>query len=200
MSPHLRFAVRRSLGGAVAIALSALVSAHAETIKPDQIAYDVKVSEDPAAKACILDLAIKGTAVAERVEFQLVVARMKRNAALAGPAMFGFAIEVRDAQVAPRHRPDPRAIEITSAAFVSERYVAAARPRTIPFSDGGWVASTLDSVEGGELVDAAADGKFQITYTRTRPTAARTYAVTSAPPHDVLERFGGCTDGLRTIE
>ena len=97
-------------------------------------------------------------------------------------------------------RPQPRALEITSAAFISDRYTAAARPRTTPYADGSWVASTLDSAEGGELVDAAAEGKFQIAYTRTRPIAARVYEVTSTPPLEVLWRFSGCIDGLQAIE
>src|SRR5262249_57931521 len=80
-------------------ARSGLASAHAETVRPDQIAYVANVNEDPAAKACMLSLAIKDDAVSETVRFQLVVARMKREDATAGPAMFGFTIEVDD----PRH-------------------------------------------------------------------------------------------------
>jgi hypothetical protein len=189
----------RSMGGAAAVALAALASAHAETVQPDQIAYDMKVTEDPAAKACILALAIKESADAT-VDFQLVVARTKRNDVVAGPAVFGFTIEVHDPLLAPQHSSAPRAIEITSAAFISERYTASARPRTTPFTDGSWVASTLDSDEGGELLDAAASGKFQIAYTRTRPIGARVFEVTSMPPLDVLLRFSGCIDGLQAIE
>ena len=92
MSRRRRSALSRSIGGAAAIALAALASAHAEPIEPDQIAYDMKMSEDPAAKACILALAIKGSAD-ETVDFQLVVARMKRDDAVAGPAVFGFTID-----------------------------------------------------------------------------------------------------------
>ena len=186
--------------GLAAVVLSAPVPAHAETVKPDQMTYDAKVSEDPAAKACMLGLAITANDVGEAVKFQLVVARMKRDDALSGPLVFGFTIEVHDLRFAPNHPSEPRAIEITSAAFTSERYTAAARPRTMPFADGSWVASTLDSAEGGALVDAAADGKFQIAYTRTRPIAARIYEVASAPPLDVLWRFSGCIDGLQLIE
>jgi hypothetical protein len=188
------------LGCAAAFVLSTPGSGHAETVKPDQIAYDANVREDPATKACTLDLAMNGNAVRETVRFQLVVARMKRNAALAGPAMFGFTIEVQDTRSAPKRKSELRPIEISSAAFSSDRYTAAARPRTAPFPDRSWVASTLDSVQGGELVDATAAGKFQIVYTRTRPSASRTYEVSSTPPSDVLSQFSGCVDGLQTIE
>jgi hypothetical protein len=189
----------RSIGGAAAIALAALAVAHAEPIEPDQIAYDMKMSEDPAAKACILALTITGSAD-EMVDFQLVVARMKRDDAVAGPAVFGFTINVHDRQLALQRNAVPRAIEITSAAFISDRYTAAARPRTTPFADGSWVASTLDAVDGGELLEATASGKFQIAYTRTRPIAARVFEVVSLPPLDVLVRFTGCIDGLQAIE
>jgi hypothetical protein len=198
MSRCRRSALSRSIGSAAAFALTALVSAHAEPIEPDQVAYDMKMSEDPATKACILALAIKGGD--ETVDFQLVVARMKRDGAVAGPAVFGFTIGVHDRQLALQRKAAPRAIEITSAAFISDRYTAAARPRSTPFADGSWVTSTLDTEDGGELLDAAASGKFQIAYTRTRPIAARVFAVTSTPPLDVLLRFTGCIDGLQAIE
>jgi hypothetical protein len=188
----------RSIGGAAAIALAAQTSAQAGPIEPDQVAYDMKMSEDPAAKACILALAIKGSD--ETVDFQLVVARMKRDDAVAGPAVFGFTIGVHDRQVALQRKAAPRAIEITSAAFISDRYAVPARPRAAPFADGSWVASTLDTTDGGQLLDAAASGKFQIAYTRTRPIAARVLAVTSMPPLDVQLRFTGCIDGLQAIE
>ncbi len=188
------------LGGAAVFALCAVVSVHAETIQPDQITYDATTSEDPAAKACTLEAAMKGNAVGETVKFQLVVARTKRHDTFAGPAVFGFMIAVHDRQFAAGRTSEPRPVELTSVAFTSERFTAAARPRTVPFADGSWVASTLDTAEGGELVDAAAGGKFQIAYTRTRPIAARIFDVTSAPPLDVLVRFSGCIDGLQVIE
>jgi hypothetical protein len=200
MSRRYRTAMTRSLGGAAAIALSALAPAHAETVKADQTSYDVKVSEDRAAKACMLGVAVKDQAAGETVLFQLVVARMKRDDVPAGPAVFGFTIEVHDLQLASLRRPQAHPLEITSAAFASERYTAAARPRTPPFADGSWVASTLDSAEGGALVDAAVEGKFQIAYTRTRPIAARTYEVATAPPLEVLWRFSGCIEGLQALE
>ncbi len=173
--------------------------AHAETVAPGQIAYEMKMNEDPAAKTCILALAINGS-VDEVVDFQLIVGRMKRDDAVAGPAVFGFTVKVHEPQLPLQRKAAPRAIEITSAAFISNRYVAAARPRTMPAADGSWVASTLDAEEGGELLDAAASGKFQIAYTRTRPIAARIFEVRSLPPLDVLMRFTGCIDGLQTIE
>jgi hypothetical protein len=191
--------LRCSIGGAAAVALAALGSARGEAVQPDRVVYDVKVSEDPAVKACVLALAIKGSD-GETVDFQLIVARTKRDDAMAGPAVFGFTIAAHDAHPAPQRNAARRAFDITSAAFISERYTAGARPRTAPFADGSWVASTLDTAEGGELVDAAASGKFQIAYTRTRPIAARVLEVTSAPPLDVLLRFSGCIDGLQAIE
>jgi hypothetical protein len=194
-----RSALTRSIGGAAAIALTALGSAHAQPIAPDQIAYDMKVKEDPAVKTCVLALAIKGSAD-ETVDFQLVVARMKRADVVAGPAVFGFTISVHDRQLSPRRNTVARATEITSAAFVSNRYTAAARPRTAPVADGSWVASTLDTADGGELLDAAASGKFQIAYTRTRPTAARVVEVTSTPPLDVVLRLTGCIGGLQASQ
>jgi hypothetical protein len=189
-----------SLGGAAAVALSVMLSAHAETVTPAQIAYDTNVSEDPAAKACMLGLAVNDHAVGETVRFRLVVARVKRDAVLAGPAVFGFTIEVDDPRLALARRSQTHAAQISSAAFASERYTVAARPRTTPFADGSWVASTLDVAEGGALVDAAVEGKFQIAYTRTRPSAARIYQVASAPPLDVLGRFSGCIGGLQLAE
>jgi DNA polymerase/3'-5' exonuclease PolX len=203
MSRRHQSAMNRCVAGAAAIVLSVLsvsCSARAEAVKSDQVAYDVKVNEDRAAKACMLGLAIKDYAVGETVRFQLVVARTKSDDVLAGPAVFGFTIAVEDLQVAAPRESEPRALELTSAAFTSERYTAAARPRSTPFADGSWVASTLDTVDGGELIEAAASGKFQIAYTRTRPIAARIYEVTSAPPLDVLLRFTGCIDGLQVIE
>jgi hypothetical protein len=200
MSRRYRSAMTRSLGGAAAIALSALVPAHAETASPDRITYDVKVSEDRVTKVCMLGVAVKDQAAGETVRFQVVVARTKRDDVLAGPAVFGFTIEVYDLRLTAERRPQAHAIEITSAAFASDRYTAAARPRTAPFADGSWVASTLDPAEGGALVDAAVEGKFQIAYTRTRPIAARTFEVASAPPLEVLWRFNGCIEGLQAIE
>jgi len=194
-----RSALTPFLAGA-AVVLSGLVYAHAETVRPDQIAYVANVNEDPAAKACMLSLAIKDDAVSETVRFQLVVARMKREDATAGPAMFGFTIEVDDPRHAAPRGSSARALAITSAAFASERYAAAAHPKTPPFADGSWVASTLDAVQGGALVGAAVEGKFQIAYTRTRPSAARIYEVASAPPPDVQNRFSSCIGGLQGIE
>jgi len=183
-----------------AVVPQATALAGAESIQPQLIDYHAKATEDPAAKACTLGLALKGTEAGETVKFRLVVARTKRDNAFRGPMVYGFAIEVLDPQLAAERASEPRPIEITSAAFTSERFTAAARPGAAPFADGSWVASTLDPAEGRELVDAAAGGKFRIAYTRTGPTAARIYEVTSMPPLDVLRRFSGCVDGLRLIE
>jgi hypothetical protein len=179
--------------------LMAFASAHAEPIEPERISYDTKMSDDPSAKACVLAVSIEATAD-ETADFQLVVARMKRDDVVAGPAVFGFTINVHDRQFLLQRDAAPRAIEITSAAFISDRYTAATRPRTMPFADGSWVASTLDVVDGGELLEAAASGKFQIAYTRTRPIVARVFEVASAPPLEVLMRFTGCMDGLQALD
>ncbi len=195
-----RPAIALFVTAAAGIALAAAVPAHAEIVKADRISYDVKASEDRATKACLLGLGFKDYAVGETVRFQLVVARMKRDDVLAGPAVFGFALEVHDLQLASQREAQAPALEITSAAFSSARYTAAARPRTTPFADGSWVASTLDPDEGAALVEAAIDGKIQIAYTRTRPVAARAYEVAAAPPLEVLWRFNGCIDGLQAIE
>ncbi len=199
MSRCRRSGLSRSIGGTAAIALAALASTRAEPVAPDQVAYDMKMSEDPAAKVCILALTVNGSSD-ETVDFQLVVARMKRDDAVAGPAVFGFTVNVHDRQLALQRNVAPRPIEITSAAFISDRYTAAARPRSVPAADGSWVASTLDTTDGGELLDATASGKFKIAYTRTRPIAARVFEVTSVPPLDVLARFTGCIDGLQAVE
>jgi len=195
-----RSAMIHSLGCVAAGALSALVSAHAGTVSPDRITYDVKLSEDRTAKACLLGFAVKDDAAGETVMFQLVVARTKRDDVLAGPAVFGFTIAVHNLQPVAARRPQAPALEITSAAFASDRYTAAARARTVPLADGSWVASTLDAAEGAALVDAAIEGKFQIAYTRTRPIAAHTYELASPPPLEVLWRFNGCIEGLQAIE
>jgi hypothetical protein len=200
MPRRRRHAIFPPLCGAIVIALSATIPAGAETINPDRIVYDAKANDDPAAKACTLELLLNGNDAGERVKFQLVVARMKRGDAFAGPLVFGFALDVLDPPLVGDRASAPRPVEISSAAFVSDRYTAAARPKTAPFADGSWVASTLDSAEGSDLVDVAANGKFQIAYTRQRPAAVRVYNVTSAPPLDVLWRFGGCIDAFDPIE
>jgi hypothetical protein len=193
-------AILPSLGGAAVVMLSTLVSANAETVSPDRISYDVRLDEDRATKACTLDIAVKDQAAGETVTFRLVVARMKRDDVLAGPAVFGFSIAVHDLQPVAERRPQAPARAITSAAFASDRYTAAARPRSVPLADGSWVAATLDAAEGGALVEAAVAGKFHIAYTRTRPIAARIYEVASPPPPEVLWRFNGCIEGLQAIE
>jgi hypothetical protein len=104
MSRRRRSAMTRSLGGAAGIALSALVSAQAETVSPDRISYDVKVNEDPATKACLLGFAVKDDAAGETVMFRLVVARMKRDDTPAGPPIFGFTIAVHDLHPGPRRK------------------------------------------------------------------------------------------------
>jgi hypothetical protein len=177
-----------------ALAIVPAAPSHAAPLAPDRIAYEATANEDPSVKACMLGLAMRKDDLGEAVDFRLVVARTKRDDTFAGPVVFGFTIEVHDAQ------PTRRAIEINSAAFASEHYTAAARARTTPFADRSFVLATLDSAEGGALVEAALAGQFQIAYTRTRPNAVRVFAVTSAPPPDTLGRLRGCFDGLQAID
>jgi hypothetical protein len=190
-------AVFNGLWAAVGIVLSTVTAGHAAPIEPSGLDYDASATEDSATKACVLGVLIKGARPDETVSFQLIVARMKRDAAYNGPVVFGYRIEVLGRKVSRGRSSEPRQIKIDSAAFVAERYTAVARPKIVPFDDGSMVASTLEAGEGTELVDAVANGKFQVAFTRRFPTVARTYAVTSAPPLDVRSRFGGCIDGFQ---
>jgi len=176
---------------AASIMLSAMAAAHAGPFLAREPEYDANASEDGAAKACVLAFLLQDAPAGEAVNSQLIVARIKQNEAFMGPLIFGFRIEAADT-LAKRQPSSGRPIKISSAAFVSDAYTAVARPKIAPLEDGSMVISTLDVAEGGKLVDAVMKGKFQVTFTRRQPAVARTYNVTSAPPEDVLSRFGEC--------
>jgi hypothetical protein len=176
---------------AACIMLSATTAGHASPLVPKEPEYDANVNEDGAAKACVLALLWQGAPSGEAVNSQLIVARIKRNDTFTGPVIFGFRIEAAD-KLAKGQPSGARPIKISSAAFVSEAYTAVARPKIAPLEDGSMVISTVDFAEGGKLVDAVTKGKFQVMLTRRQPAVARTYNVTSAPPGDVLARFGEC--------
>jgi hypothetical protein len=178
-----------SIGLWACIVLSAMAAGHAAPIVQPE--YDANVNEDGAAKACVLELFFQGTPAGEAVNSQLIVARVKQNAAFTGPLVFGFRIEAAD-KLAKGQASGARQIKISSAAFVSDAYTAVARPKIAPFEDGSLVISTLDFAEGGKLVDAVTKGRFQLMLTRRQPSVARTYNVTSAPSGSVLARFGEC--------
>ena len=176
-----------------------MAAGHAGPMVPKGPEYDANVNEDGAAKACVLALLLQGAPTDEAVNSQLIVARIKQNEAFMGPLIFGFRIEAAD-KLAKRQPSGPRPIKISSAAFVSEAYTAVARPKIAPLDDGSMVISTLDVAEGGKLVDAVTKGKFQVTFTRRQPAVARTYNVRSAPPDDVLARFGECVAAFELTE
>jgi hypothetical protein len=176
-----------------------MAAVHAGPIVPKGPEYDANVNEDGAAKACVLALLLQGAPTGEAVNSQLIVARIKQNEAFMGPLIFGFRIEAAD-KLAKRQPSGARPIKISSAAFVSDAYTAVARPKIAPLDDGSMVISTLDFAEGGKLVEAVTKGKFQVTFTRRQPAVARTYNVTSAPPDDVLARFGECVAAFELTE
>jgi hypothetical protein len=189
-----------SIGSWVAACLMlSMVAGHAGPSVPKGPEYDANVNEDGAAKACVLALLLQGAPTGEAVNSQLIVARIKQNEAFMGPLIFGFRIEAAD-KLAKRQPSGARPVKISSAAFVSDAYTAVARPKIAPLDDGSMVISTLDFAEGGKLVDAVTKGKFQVTFTRRQPAAARTYNVTSAPPDDVLARFGECVAAFEITE
>ncbi len=189
-----------ALWGAACLVLSAPATGHAEPTVSKPPVYDVIVNEDEAAKACVLELLFEGSPAGEVVDSQLIVARIKLNDAFTGPLVFGFRIEAADLKFAKGRSSGPRQIKINSAAFVSQAYTAVARPKIAPFADGSMVISTLDFAEGGKLVDAVTKGQFQVMFTRRQPAVARTYQVTSAPPADVLARFGECVAAFALTE
>ena len=181
-----------SIGSCVAACVMlSMAAGHAGPVVPKGPEYDANVNEDGAAKACVLALLLQGAPTGEAVNSQLIVARIKQDDTFTGPLIFGFRIEAAD-KLAKRQPSAARPIKISSAAFVSDAYTAVARPKIAPLDDGSMVISTLDVAEGGKLVDAVMKGKFQVTFTRRQPAVARTYNVTSAPPEDVLSRFGEC--------
>lgn len=167
---------------------------HAETRVANPIEYKATVNEDPAAKVCQLVFALGSGSAGEAVNFQLMVAQMKRQGALAGPLVTGFTVD------SPRRnfsrQRSARPARITSVAFVSERYTSVALPKLVPFDDGSLGASTLDFAEGRELITAVLRAGFELLFTRDNSSASASYKVESPPPADVLSEFSVCVSSL----
>jgi hypothetical protein len=182
------------LAGLVALAIAA--PSHAETTVPRQVEsfeYKVTVNEDPAAKVCQLGLALRDAFAGEGVNFQLMVAQMKRDGALAGPLVTGFTVDSRSLKFTPR---TSRAARLASVAFVSERYTSVALPKVAPFQDGSVAASTLDFGEGRELIAAVLHADFHLSFTRANSAAVESYKVGAPPPAEVLSEFSVCVGSL----
>jgi hypothetical protein len=178
------------LAGLIALLIAA--PCRAETMIPKQIEYKTSVNEDPAAKVCQLAAAISNNRGGEGVGFQLIVAQMKRQGALAGPLVTGFTVDGRDLKFAPRSRQ----AKLASVAFVSERYKSVARPKALPFEDGSVAVSTLDFAEGRELMMAVLRADFELLFTMENSSAADSYKISSPPPADVLSAFSVCVNSL----
>lgn len=159
-----------------------------------QIEYKATVNEDPAAKVCQLALVLGDGSPGEAVNFQLIVAQMKREGTLAGPLVTGFTVDSRKLDRA-QPRFSPRA-KLASVAFVSERYTSVALPKLVPFNDGSVAASTLDLAEGKALITAVLRADFELLFTRKNSIAADSYKVSSPPPADVLSEFSVCVGSL----
>jgi hypothetical protein len=180
-------------------ALLIAAPSHAETIAPRQVEsfeYRATVNEDPAAKVCQLGLALRDSSAGEGVNFQLMVAQMKREGALAGPLVTGFTVDSRSLKFTPR---SSRPARLASVAFVSERYTSVALPKVAPFQDGSVAASTLDLAEGRELVAAVLRADFALSFTRANSNAVQSYRVGSPPPADVLAEFSVCVGSLASL-
>jgi hypothetical protein len=181
------------LAGMVALLIAA--PCHAETTVPRQIEYKASVSEDPAAKVCLLAVALSSGAAGEGFDFQLMVAQMKRRGALAGPLVTGFT-------AGSRRNPElalPRPGKLASVAFVSERYTSVALPKVVPFEDGSVAASTLDFARGRELIEAVLRAEFELRLTMENSPAADSYKISSPPPADVLAQFSVCLRSLASF-
>ncbi len=180
-------------------ALLIAVPAHAETMAPRQIEdiqYTATVNEDPAAKVCQLALALRNSSAGEGVNFQLIVAQMKQEGALAGPLVTGFTVDSHSLKFTPR---SSRQARLASAAFVSERYSSVALPKGAPFEDGSVATSTVDFAEGRELITAVLRADFELSFTRANSNAVASYKVGSPPPADVLSEFSVCVGSLASM-
>jgi hypothetical protein len=178
-------------------ALLLMAPAHAAPIVPQQIEYKASVNEDPAAKVCQLAVALRKSTAGEGLNFQLIVAQMKRQGALAGPLVTGFTADSRDPGLAPLR--SSRQAKLISVAFVSERYTSVARPKVVPFDDGSVAASTLDFAQGRELITAVLRAEFELLLTKENSAAAYSYKVSSPPPAEVLSQFSGCLGSLASF-
>jgi hypothetical protein len=183
------------LAGLAVLLLAA--PAHAATMVPTQIEYRAIVNEDPAAKVCQLAVVLRGSAAGEGLNFQLIVAQMKRRGALAGPLITGFTADSRDPELARLQSPRPG--KLASVAFVSERYTSVALPKVVPFEDGSVAASTLDFAQGRELIMAVLRADFELRLTMENSLAADSYKVSSPPPADVLKEFSVCLGSLASF-
>jgi len=181
------------LAGIVALLIGA--PCRAETMVPKQIEYRASVNEDPAAKVCQLAAAIPNNRGGEGVGFQLIVAQMKRQGALAGPLITGFTVDGRNLKFALHSLP----AKLASVAFVSERYKSVARPKVVPFEDGSVAVSTLDFAEGRELIMAVLRADFELMFTMENSIAADSYRISDPPPADVLSAFSVCLNSLASF-
>jgi len=187
----------RHLAGLAALMIAA--PSHAETMVSRQIEsfeYRASVNEDPAAKVCQLGLALRSSGAGEGVNFQLMVAQMKREGALAGPLVTAFTVDSRSLKFTPR---TSRPARLASVAFVSEHYTSVALPKIAPFQDGSVAASTLDLAEGRELIAAVLRADFELSFTRANSNAVESYRVGSPPPADVLTEFSDCVGSLESL-
>jgi hypothetical protein len=192
--------LQRSRHLAGLIVLLAATPSLAETAVPKQVEsfeYKATVNEDPAAKICQLGLTLRDHSAGQGVNFQLMVAQMKREGALAGPLVTGFTVDSRSLKFAPRaSRP---AAKLASVAFVSERYTSVALPKVAPFQDGSVATSTLDFAEGRELVAAVLRADFALSFTRANSNAVQSYKVGAPPPAEVLAEFSMCVGSLASL-
>jgi hypothetical protein len=170
---------------------------HAETSVARPIEYKATVNEDPAAKVCQLALALGDGAPGVALNFQLIVAQMKRQGTLAGPLVTGFTVDSRKPNFAPPRFT--RQAKLASVAFVSERYTSVALPKALPFKDGSVAVSTLDFAEGQELIKAVLRADFELLFTHEHAIAADSYKVSSPPPADVLSEFSVCVGSLASF-
>jgi hypothetical protein len=177
------------------IVLLIAAPARAETMVPKQIEYKAVVNEDPAAKVCQLAAAIRNGPGGAGVNFQLIVAQMKRQGALAGPLVTGFTVDSRDLKFTPQSKQ----AKLASVTFVSERYKSVARPKVLPFEDGSVAVSTLDFAEGRELIMAVLRADFELLFTMENSIAAGSYKISSPAPADVLSEFSVCVDSLASF-
>jgi hypothetical protein len=182
-------------------AMAALLLAapsYAGTMAPKQIEYKVGVNEDPAAKVCQLAVALGDAPTGERVNFQLIVAQMKRQGILAGPLVTAYTVDRRTREITPARSTPPA--RLVSAAFVSARYTSVALPKDLPFEDGSVAASTLDFAQGQELIMAVLRAEFELRFTLENSASAPSYKISAPPPADVLSEFSGCLGSLAPSE
>jgi hypothetical protein len=183
---------------AATAALLPAAPSYAGTMVPRQIEYKAGMNEDPAAKVCQLALALGAGSPGESVNFQLIVAQMKREGILAGPLVTAYTVDRRAPEIAPARSTPPG--RLASAAFVSERYSSVALPKDRPFEDGSVAASTLDFAQGRELIMAVLRAEFELRVTLENSASAAFYKISSPPPADVLSEFSGCLGSLASSD